>query len=93
MNAPGCGGFIPTFAIVLLISDNPPGPGCDLAALDSEGDAPVAGNRNAPGPGAVARELVHAPTGRCAQALDVRSGDEKGQHVADALHEVAAQFA
>jgi hypothetical protein len=34
-----------------------------------------------------------APTGRCAQALDVRSGDEKGQHVADALHEVAAQFA
>jgi hypothetical protein len=26
MNAPGCGGFIPTFVIVLLISDNPPGP-------------------------------------------------------------------
>jgi hypothetical protein len=27
MNPPGCGGFIPTFAIVLPISDNPPGPG------------------------------------------------------------------
>ena len=39
------------------------------------------------------RVLMHAPAGRCAQALDVRSGDEKGQHVADALHKIAAQFA
>src|SRR4051794_24386640 len=39
MNAPGCGGFIPTFAIVPLISDNPPGPGrlsdCECRGADA----------------------------------------------------------
>src|SRR4030042_2516658 len=55
--------------------------------VDLERDPPVAGNGEAPGPLAVAGELMGVPTGEVAELLGVFHFLQEGQNITDLLHD------
>ena len=65
----------------------------DGAFPQREGDAPIAGNADAPCAGAVASQSVNTPAWRPQDALCIRRQDQGGNHPPDSGLEIAAQFA
>jgi len=65
----------------------------DFALLNVEGDPPIAADGNAPGSGAVALELVNAPSGGTGNRIHVRRRNEHRQNVAEPLHEIGTKLA
>src|SRR6185312_11300022 len=65
----------------------------DFFLLDFKGQPPVATDRNAPCPGAVAHKLVDAPTRRAMQRLYVARRDHRRKHPSQTRSKIVAQFA
>jgi hypothetical protein len=92
MNAPGYGGAIATLAGARLISDSPPIEIADFGLLNLKGQPPVAAERNAPRPGAVALELVQAPAGWPCDAAHVGRRNQHREDVAQPPHQIITEF-
>jgi hypothetical protein len=65
----------------------------DFALLDVERNPPIAADGNAPGSGAVALELVNAPSRRTGNRIHIRGRNEHCQNVAEPLYEISAKLA
>jgi hypothetical protein len=72
------------------MSGNPPSR--DFTLPNVEGQPPIAADRNAPCPGTVALELVHAPAGRPDHAVHVGRRDQHREDVAQPPHQIVAEF-
>src|SRR5712691_12154165 len=64
----------------------------DFTLPDVKGQPPIAADRNAPRPGAVALELMNAPAGRPGDAAHVGRRDQHREDVAQPPHKIIAEF-
>jgi hypothetical protein len=64
----------------------------NFAVPNVKGQPPIAADRNAPRPGPVASELVHAPAGRPHNTAHISRRNQYRKDAAQAPHKIIAEF-